>query len=413
MSNSIANKIFDLCNEFYKQEKFFENNFNKSYNLCSLIDTKSIDNLKKQINYDKFKTYISNDNASLANSKEAIKKLYKKNMKVELDTNLVPDKFNNSKDLLKSLNKKKFYCFTNFNFVQKICENVELGKFSMKSMLHKDKITIIFNEKEKDELTFFNNTTGLIEKFLLKSLEKDINYPFKKDLEILIRLYYNYRFLKEKENTKFELLNENNSQMVFLINNNWIEKYKSFYEYKELENYLLELNKTVKLYPTNFNSIKEDFIDKIISILPEDYMNKLKEKNKFEIQDKIDKYETDIIKGIFDGNGREISYYINNQMINYHIYMDLNKIIGKGKSLQLKICDTYFIGNNKILLFNKDIENKNFEIGYINEENIFIAEYIIYSANKIIELSEINSFLQKKIAVILIIIIKKSVNALR
>ena len=397
MSNaSMANKIFDLCNEFYKQEKFFENNFNKSYNLCSLIDTKSIDNLKKQINYDKFKIYLIKENVSLINFNDEIKKHLRKNAKTKIETDLVPYKFNNSKDLLKSLNKKKFYCFTNFNFVQKICENVELGKFSMKSMLHKDKITIIFNEKEKDELTFFNNTTGLIEKFLLKSLEKDINYPFKKDLEILIRLYYNYRFLKEKENTKFELLNEDNSQMVYLINNNWIEKYKSFFEYRDLENYLLELNKTVKLYPTNFNSIKEDYIDKIISILPEDYINKLKEKNKFEIQDKIDKYETDTIKGTFDGNGREISYYINNQMINYHIYMDLNKIIGKGESLQLKNCDTYFIGNNKILLFNKDIENKNVEIGYINEENIFIAEYIIYSANKIIELSEINSFLQNK-----------------
>ena len=81
----------------------------------------------------------------------------------------MPDKFNNSKDYLKALNKKKFYYFTNFMFVQKICENVELRSFGMKSMLHKDKITIIFNEKEKDELTFFNNTTGLIEKSLLKS----------------------------------------------------------------------------------------------------------------------------------------------------------------------------------------------------------------------------------------------------
>ena len=132
--------------------------------------------------------------------------------------------------------------------------------------------------------------------------------------------------MKEKENTKFEYLNEDNSEHIHLINNNWIEKYKSFYEYKDLENYLLQLNKTNKLYPTTFNSIKADYIDKIISILPEDYINKLKEKNKFEIQDKIDKYETDTIKGTFDGNDREISYYINNQMINYHIYMDLNNL---------------------------------------------------------------------------------------
>ena len=208
MSNaSMANKIFDLCNEFYKQEKFFENNFNKSYNLCSLIDTKSIDNLKKQINYDKFKIYLIKENVSLINFNDEIKKHLRKNAKTKIETDLVPYKFNNSKDLLKALNKKKFYCFTNFIFVQKICENVEVRCFGMKAMLHKDKITIIFNEKEKDELTFFNNTTGLIEKSLLKSnsnselskKEPCNNYEFKNDLEILIRLYYNYRFLKEKK----------------------------------------------------------------------------------------------------------------------------------------------------------------------------------------------------------------------
>ena len=402
MSNSsIASKIFDLCNEFYKQKKFFENNFNESINICYLIESKLIDNLKKQINYDKFKAYLNNDKLSRESFKEEIKKKFKKNTKIKMETILIPDKFNNSKDLLKALNKKKFYCFTNFMSVSKICENVEINNFGMKAKLHKDKITFIFNEK--DELSFFNNATGLIEKSLnqISNFESFDNktskdYSFKKDLEILIKLYYNYRFLKEKEITKFDLFDPDNSMLIYLINNNWIEKYKSFYEYKDLENYLLQLNKTNKLYPTNFNSIKADYIDKIISILPEDYINKLKEKNKFEIQDKIDKYETDTIKGTFDGNDREISYYINNQMINYHIYMDLNKIIGKGESLQLKNCDTYFIGNNKILLFNKDIENKNVEIGYINEENIFIAEYIIYSANKIIELSEINSFLQNK-----------------
>ena len=354
--------------------------------------------MKKQINYDKFKTYLSNDNVSREDFKEEIKKHLKKNMKIKIETDLMPDKFNNSKDLLKALNKEnlKFYYFTNFMFVQKICENVEVGNFSMKAMLHKDKITIIFNEKEKDELTFFNNTAGLIQKELLKSLEKDISYPFKKDLEILIRLYYNYRFLKEKENTKFELLNEDNSQMVYLINNNWIEKYKSFFEYRDLKNYLLELNKTFKLYPTNFNSIKEDYIDKIISILPEDYIDKLKKKNKFDIPDKIDKYENNIIKKTFDSKNIEISYSINNQIINYRIYVELNKILAEGIYAQLKICDIYFIGNNKILLFNKEFDNFNYEIGFINEENIFITEYIIYSENKKFEITKLNYFFEKK-----------------
>ena len=193
--SSMANKIFDLCNEFYKQEKFFENNnFNKSPNICYLIELKSIDEIKKKIYYDKLKAYLNNDNISRENFMEIIKNNFIKNKKVKIETNLVPDKFNHSKDLLKALNKKKFYCITNYTFVQKICENTDISKFVMKSILHKDKITIIFNEKDKDKLTFINNTTGLIERALLiensnsEILKKEpFNiYPFKNDLELLI-----------------------------------------------------------------------------------------------------------------------------------------------------------------------------------------------------------------------------------
>ena len=403
--SSVAIKIFELCKEFYKQEKFFENNnFNKSPNICYLIELKSIDEIKKKIYYVKLKAYLNNDNISRENFMEIIKNNFIKNKKVKIETNLVPDKFNHSKDLLKALNKKKFYCITNYNFVQKICENTDISKFVMKSILHKDKITIIFNEKDKDELTFINNTTGLIETSLLiensnsEILKKEpFNiYPFKNDLELLIRLYYNYRFLKEKENTKFELLNDDNSEVIYLINNNWIEKYKSFFEYKDLEDYLLQLNKNDKLYKTNSNFISEEYIDKIISNLPEPYIKKLEKKNNFNTQEKIDKYETDIIRGTFDSNDIEISYSINNQIINSNIYSALNKIIGEGKNAHLKYFELFFIGNKKILLYNKDVYKNNYEIGYINEENIFITEYIIYYTKNYFKLSNFNCFFQYK-----------------
>ena len=175
---------------------------------------------------------------------------------------------------------------------------------------------IIFNENDK--LTFFNNTTGLIEKSLLyqNSNSETLvnqpcnNYKFKDDLEILIRLYYNYRYLKEKENIEFDVLNKEKSESVYLINNNWIEKYKSFYEYNDLKDYLKQLNKDDKLYTTSFDIITKDYINKIISNLPMDYINKLKDKlkdkNKFESTEKIDKYETDIIKGTQVGQNIQI-----------------------------------------------------------------------------------------------------------
>ena len=66
------------------------------------------------------------------------------------------------------------------------------------------------------------------------------------------------------------------------------------------------------------------------------------------------------------------------------------------KKAELKNCDLYFIGNNKILLYNKDVNKNCDEIGYINEESIFIPEYIIYYPNNTIELINLNNFFKNK-----------------
>ena len=104
------------------------------------------------------------------------------------------------------------------------------------------------------------------------------NIKIKDDLEILIRLYYNYRILKEKENKEFNFLNEDNSNTMYLINNNWIEKYKSFYEYNDLVNYL-KTNKNDKVYTINEGILSKEYIDNFISNLPSNYINKKKKKN--------------------------------------------------------------------------------------------------------------------------------------
>jgi len=267
----IANQIFDLCTEFYKMEKLYENNFNEATYTCYFIDSKSIDNLKKHIDYDNLKIYIS----KLISREDFKTKLRKdkKDSKTKIDTNLKPEKFNSSQELLTSLNKKKFYCIPNYNLIKKICQKSKIDKTDIKVTLHRDKIVIIFNENDK--LTFFNNTTGLIEKSLLiqnSNSETMVKQPFnnnkfkdiKDDLEILIRLYYNYRFLKEKENKEFNILSEDISESFYLISNNLIEKYKSFYEYNDLENYLKYSSKNDKLYKKSLDIISKDYIESII-----------------------------------------------------------------------------------------------------------------------------------------------------
>ena len=227
-NSSVKRLIFELCTEIYKYEKFLVNSVKDQMLICYLIDSKSMDNLKEKIKYKQLKKYIEND-ISYNDFKAKIK-----DIKEKIQTNLNPEKFKNSKDLIKALNdKKKFYFITNFNLTKKICNNKDLSGSGIKFKLHKDKIILIFNET--DELAFFNNYTGLIEKSLLvqdnqennikekqfnsSTIKKQpcINYKFKADLEILIRLYYYNRYNKEKVNSKFNYLNKENSLSVYLF----------------------------------------------------------------------------------------------------------------------------------------------------------------------------------------------------
>ena len=171
VDSQLVNQIYDLCTEFYKMEKLFENNFNEATYMCYFIDSKSIDNLKKQIDYDNLKIYISKF-ISLKDFKQKLK--LKKDSKIKIDTNLKPEKFNSSKDLLTGLKKNKFYCIPNYNLIKKICQKPKIEQTDIKITLHKDKLITIFNKNDK--LTFFNNTTGFI--LLMFSLIKIYNFNY-------------------------------------------------------------------------------------------------------------------------------------------------------------------------------------------------------------------------------------------
>ena len=58
----------------------------------------------------------------------------------------------------------------------------------------------------------------------------------------------------------------------------------------------------------------------------------------------------------------------------------------------IKRSDLYFIGNKKILLLHEDYKGIN-QIGYINNDNIFISEYLLENKKTKISLQSINIFL--------------------
>ena len=275
MSSQLS--LYELCKSFYDYEKFLKKSDKNQISMCYLIDLELIDDLKRKIKYEQLKTYFKKG-LSFEKIKNKINDLNK-----TMNINLKSEKFDNSKGLINVLNNgKKYYYIIYFSFFNTICKD-DPNK-GIKVEFAGNKMIMIFSENDK--LYFFDDKSGLIKKSLLIKNDKPNNneikipsiYIFKADIEILIRLYFYNQNLCKKENSKFVNLNRENYISVYLINNKLIEKYKSFYEYAQLINYIKEKNKDIE---NNNGYIFDEDVEKIILNLPDSYIQKLEKKNKF------------------------------------------------------------------------------------------------------------------------------------
>ena len=210
-------------------------------------------------------------------------------------------------------------------------------------------------------------------------------------MEILIRLYINYKEMKEKEIFNFQELNDDNKYSIYLINENWIKKYKLFFEYEKLENHLNEYLKNINIQ--NNYILSDEKIQDIISNLPFEYINTIMIKSKDEINKKIEKLSIGNYKC---PDKKEYKFFCNFEIINNKIY---GKLFAYGYEFQdyINKVDCYYLGNKKILLFfaKENIVIYNDIIGFINNDNIFIPEYlIIYNGRDIIP-KYLNNFFSK------------------
>ena len=104
-----------------------------------------------------------------------------------------------------------------------------------------------------------------------KDIDKDLIIKkkairYRKEIEILLNLY-----IYEKKNFKF-YFNENNNNKLYIIDKSWLLKYKLFYGYNYLQDYFSKEN------IENFENIN---FDEIISNIPEDYEEKINNKNEY------------------------------------------------------------------------------------------------------------------------------------
>jgi len=120
--------------------------------------------------------------------------------------------------------------------------------------------------------------------------------------------------------------------------------------------------------------------------LTDSFIEKINKKNKTN----FGKIKFEIIKF----QKPDVNYLVNNQIVNYGIYTKLTNFkYFEGGDSNVKKCECYFIGNQKILLFfgqgiGKDID----EIGYINNDNVFIPEFLLVYHNNDISVKNLNQF---------------------
>ena len=323
-NDTISNsEIYYLCLAIYNYEKLFDNYVKDKIYQGNIIELSQFEKLKKKLDYERLKPLIVND--------EYYTNILKQIKKKEKIKPISLKQYNNSNELLNELNNKKLIVL-NQDLLMKI--NKEIKVKIIKFTLDKQRITIIFNDEDK--LNFINNKDGIIESSSLikDNLNIDFNSPknqsgpnnnnrnmkiiFNKDIEILIRIFYYNKYLKEKENESFkELKKEENSETVYLIHNSWMEEYKSFFDYQYLENYLKNKKEYSDKFIQNNYNLSTETINDIIKNLPNEYINKINTKNQFD-KNKTFTYE-------FNQNKNGINYLCNNHIINSNIYQLLEE----------------------------------------------------------------------------------------
>ena len=362
-------EVYNLCKEFYEYENFLNYDHDNTKCGCCLIKKELMDEFKNNISYDQLKGPIKKQKTLDKIDINILNKLKK------IKKDIVQTKFNNKQELLNELEKGKILYVLPTKFFINFCKEDKKKEKGIDAKFIKGKVCLFYKD-EKERVDFKYNKDGTIGKSNIVN-KKQSQVVFKEDLEILIELYYYNKILKSKENTSFKELKDENKETVYLIINNWIENYKSFFEYKDLENELMNIdNKNPNDNQNDF--ITDEFIDQKISSLTDSFIEKINKKNKINFG-KI-KYEKNKIQ-----QKPDFDYLVNNQILKSRIYDKLTKLGYEACDSNVKKCDCYFVGKkNILLLFEKELGEDIDEIGYINNENIFVPEFLlIYKKNDI------------------------------
>ena len=133
-----------------------------------LIEKNIIEEIKNKINYEKLKELVFKEKRAYDELK---KQLENNNEKIP---EIIPKKYNNSKELITELNDNKSFYLIKQGYFSKIIDNSKLTGKEIHFKFNKDD-TLIFIFSQNDNLTFTNNKSGVIDKSILLNNTKNIN----------------------------------------------------------------------------------------------------------------------------------------------------------------------------------------------------------------------------------------------
>ena len=292
--------------------------------------------------------------------------------------------FEEMKNVVQSLN--------NYSFVNKdiLCKAMGISEDYLKGKM-------VRVSKNKNNTCFiFNNFTLTIPKKKVEEIKKYKNLYYVEDItkKIFTLLYsFNEKVLKKKMEN--EIKETNDFKAYYLINNLWLDEYKSFFLYDLIKSKLEKKfknsndNYTYKKVKYNLDEIVKDLgqirlgesqLNDLIRnaeyLIPENKMREINwvtepELESLEIQEYFTPYGFSIInKDILDLIQKE--QFFNN--------MD--------DSLEDIIKYEILIGNGQIIIKNKKIENKD---QIVNENSSFSKDYLFYVDRKNVKIVENDS----------------------
>ena len=319
----------------------------------------------------------------------------------------------NFQDITYFFKDKKIYMILNKNLGVEICH------LNQNNYLTPEYFFVYFNLNEAINQIPLITKTGYktyIEKYTIFKNE-DYSSPIFINENSVIG--YTYDFSNFNKNNQTDLLNNDillamilfyfrdiekkiSSKKYHLVNTNLIKKIKSNYDFANLANNLNEINEakqiieSIKNKGTNFYELltyKKIYL--IIKELPNEIIMKFQGKNKANIIDDFILEEIDI-KAI---NNTNIMYYDNLELLSDNIY----KLLFKKKNndylskyyLEIFATEKYLYFEIQKLINNDDTQKIFIEVGSLDENNIFIPEYIlIYNSKEIYE-KDINNHNKK------------------